>query len=182
MKGRLGPAITSALALLAILIVSGLAACVPVQPPAPAARATTQLTPTAMVQPPAGTPQPGGAVVSLDVFSGRPNPVWTLSPADTGALRKLLDRLAASSCPSLPAQLGYRGFVVQFSSESRSTGDGLRAYQGSVWQGNPWTEDAANLCRSDTEREVERALLASGRAELDSDLYGTVEAEVGAGK
>jgi hypothetical protein len=184
MKGRLGPAITLALTLLAILIVPGLAACVPVQAPGPAAHATTQLTPApvATVQPAAGTLQPGGAMVSLDIFSGRPNPVWTLSPAETIALRGLLDRLPASPCPSLPAQLGYRGFVVQFSSGSRAAGDGLRAYKGTVWRGNPWTENVANLCRSDTGREVEGALLASGRGELDTNLYGTVEAEIGAGK
>lgn len=54
--------------------------------------------------------------VELDVFSGRPNPRWTLSPAQRA---DLIDQLRAGTIPLLAAEsgesrLGYRGFVLHF--------------------------------------------------------------------
>lgn len=52
--------------------------------------------------------------VELDAFSGRPNPVWTLTAADAGELAALLRDLPEASDASLPEPtLGYRGFRVR---------------------------------------------------------------------
>jgi len=56
------------------------------------------------------------ADVELDVFSGRPNPRWTLSPAQRA---DLIDQLRAGTIPLLAAdsgesRLGYRGFILHF--------------------------------------------------------------------
>lgn len=51
--------------------------------------------------------------VTLDVYSGRPNPTWRLTAKET---KELVDRVAGKAVRSLgevPAVLGYRGFVVQ---------------------------------------------------------------------
>jgi len=55
--------------------------------------------------------------VELDIFSGRPNPVWILSNREE---RELLERLTAEPSQVSPAQaadeqfsLGYRGFIVR---------------------------------------------------------------------
>src|SRR6266487_2992306 len=57
--------------------------------------------------------------VQLDVFSGRPNPRWTLSPRQS---RELVERVQADPRAVLPRDaetvgLGYRGFVVEPLSE-----------------------------------------------------------------
>ena len=52
-------------------------------------------------------------LVTLDVFSGRPNPSWQLADAD---VRQLIERMANRSVPSAEAGedagLGYRGLIV----------------------------------------------------------------------
>ncbi len=50
--------------------------------------------------------------VELDVFSGRPNPTWTLSPEETAALAALLKDLPRSDTPAGEGGLGYRGFII----------------------------------------------------------------------
>jgi hypothetical protein len=54
--------------------------------------------------------------VELDVFSGRPNPRWTLSPKQRD---ELIDQLRAGTVPLLAvdegeSRLGYRGFILKF--------------------------------------------------------------------
>jgi hypothetical protein len=51
-------------------------------------------------------------IIEIDVFSGRPNPRWELSPAEGD---ELLARLQEQSLPpgaSPPPRAGYRGFIV----------------------------------------------------------------------
>lgn len=62
--------------------------------------------------------------VELDVFSGRPNPSWTLSPEEADGLAKRLQSLrSVDQAPHEPG-LGYRGFML--SSSERE----IRVYQG----------------------------------------------------
>lgn len=46
------------------------------------------------------------------MFSGRPNPSWWLSPAESDDLAERVSRLAQDGEPGTPPGLGYRGFVV----------------------------------------------------------------------
>ena len=51
--------------------------------------------------------------VALDVFSGRPNPAWTLDTEERDALLARLPRLdGPAPGPLAPQRLGYRGFVI----------------------------------------------------------------------
>jgi hypothetical protein len=49
--------------------------------------------------------------VMLDIFSGRPNPRWTLSDQQVNDLQARL-RALPESTPVMPPGLGYRGFIV----------------------------------------------------------------------
>jgi hypothetical protein len=52
--------------------------------------------------------------VMLDVFSGRPNPEWTVSPALAQHVRQLLARQGGPAAPDAqPHLLGYRGLLLQ---------------------------------------------------------------------
>ena len=51
--------------------------------------------------------------VTLDAFSGRPNPTWTLSEEEGAALARLLVDLPRSPTAATEDGLGYRGFILE---------------------------------------------------------------------
>ena len=60
--------------------------------------------------------------VTLDVFSGRPNPSWELPDHDADSV---VERFAARATPAAlaaPPRLGYRGYVVDARSIPRCGG------------------------------------------------------------
>ena len=50
--------------------------------------------------------------VEIDLFSGRPNPVWELTEAEVSELKARLDALPTGSPIAMPEVLGYRGLHV----------------------------------------------------------------------
>lgn len=59
-------------------------------------------------------PGPADVTVELDAYSGRRNPVWTLTPTDAAQLADRLVRLPELSDSTAPEPiLGYRGFWVR---------------------------------------------------------------------
>ena len=68
-----------------------------------------------------------GTSVELDMFSGRPNPVWQLTAEEIAQLEARLSDLREA--PGMTSdRLGYRGFVIR----SRS-GPDIRVYSGSIF-------------------------------------------------
>jgi hypothetical protein len=58
------------------------------------------------------------ATVELDIFSGRPNPSWTVRREDQAKLVTLLrDDLMEKARSDAAPPLGYRGFIVRFTSD-----------------------------------------------------------------
>lgn len=56
-------------------------------------------------------------IITLDVFSGRPNPTWKLNEKDA---KKFVERFASKSvvdAESIESPLGYRGFSIEASSD-----------------------------------------------------------------
>ncbi|MCS7479852.1 hypothetical protein ACFFQW_18965 [Umezawaea endophytica] len=111
----------------------------------------------------------GKTVVELDIFSGRPNPTWTLPDAEATAFRERLDALAGTASGQVANNLGYRGFVVRTGDEVVTVQRGLvrRADGGTTTYG------------TDPNRDLEQWLLDSGKSSLDPDLVTTVEHELG---
>ncbi len=67
-------------------------------------------------------------LIELDVFSGLPNPRWSLGPRAVTRLHQLESTLRSSAAkPVDPPGLGYRGFVYTDKGGTR------RAYGGYVW-------------------------------------------------
>jgi hypothetical protein len=50
--------------------------------------------------------------VELDVYSGRPNPTWTLTAEEITTLAARLNGLPLSDSPPPESGLGYRGFLI----------------------------------------------------------------------
>jgi hypothetical protein len=107
--------------------------------------------------------------VELDIFSGNPNPDWTL-PSEAGVL--FLQKL--KTLPSIPAKdisnhLGYRGFSVQVVNGTE---------QSQVYIQNGMVQiitGTKKVYYSDQDRNLERWLLESGKPFLQNDLFRIVE-------
>jgi hypothetical protein len=60
--------------------------------------------------------------VELDIFSGRPNPQWTLTPKEESELiERVIAEPSLTRAPESAGGLGYRGFTVSVESKSKST-------------------------------------------------------------
>jgi hypothetical protein len=85
-------------------------------------------------------------VIELDIFSGRPNPHWSVSEATAATLREIVaSRPPASLAPPAPPGLGYRGFVCS------DGADTWRVYRGFV--------SRAGAVFADASFSIERLLL-----------------------
>jgi len=70
--------------------------------------------------------------IELDIFSGRPNPVWTLSPEESVALTEMLMNLPTSQAPAAEGGLGYRGFLLSNPERVAGLSARIRVYRGMV--------------------------------------------------
>jgi hypothetical protein len=107
--------------------------------------------------------------VELDIYSGRPNPSWALSPQDADSFDSKLAALPSAQPSTLADPLGYRGFIVR----ARHGDDETRT---AVQQGHVQsTRGQTTTFRGDPGRALERWLLDTGRATLPPDVVQAVE-------
>ena len=107
------------------------------------------------------------ASAQVDIFSGRPNPHWELSPAETQNVVSKLRKLP-SALPLLPPQLGYRGVLIQFNNK----------VTWQIFQGRAHLI-GTNAWVSDHGRQLEKFVLATGAPHLDGELFKTLLQETG---
>ncbi len=114
--------------------------------------------------------------VELDIFSGRPNPKWTLSQKEE---KELLDRVTADPKVMLPTaatngRLGYRGYVVTAVSEdpARKLPSRFRVggHPGSDLDLNLWLLDTSE--KPDTEVDDYLRQAAAGMIRKDEVAPG----------
>lgn len=112
--------------------------------------------------------------VELDIFSGVPNPVWTLRDAEVIEFRAKVSELQETESKSRSNGLGYRGLVVRIRQGSPQE---MRIHNGFVEasQGRA----SSNTLLLDSSRSLERWLLAIGRAFVEDDIYAVIEADLG---
>jgi hypothetical protein len=93
-------------------------------------------------------------LAGVSIFSGRPDPTWTVSQSEAARLESLWDSLAASPrAQQQPPPLGYRGCFLKDTAKERE----WVAYKGVVTLKTPAGDEA----RSDENRKFESLLLAS---------------------
>ena len=105
--------------------------------------------------------------VEVDMFSGRPNPTWTMASGDARATVTMLDRLLRTTPGTVEERLGYRGTIIRVNKIA------WRVFRGQA------IESASGLWKADEGRKLERFALASGKSILDPDLYKTILKEAG---
>jgi hypothetical protein len=112
--------------------------------------------------------------VEVDIFSGMPNPHWTLSEADAAVF---LDRLSALSAlePAaarpLSAHLGYRGLVVRMPQEA----DREISIQHGFMELRDGTSRSFFL---DAQRALERWLIGTGRKRLSREVLEAIDTDL----
>jgi hypothetical protein len=110
--------------------------------------------------------------VVVDLFSGRPNPGWTLDVANEAEFRRRLElaRTAPSRDSRLLPGLGYRGLVVR-ASEEENAPELCRIHGESIV--------VSGSSRLDAGRQFERWLLSTGKGVLEPSLFEMVKLDVG---
>lgn len=108
--------------------------------------------------------------VTLGLYSGRPDPTWTLSDVQTARIIGLLTSLPTTSGTPPQGGLGYRGFtfVLHRTGAPDAT---YTAYTGAVAADG----DTTGTYLDDPGRTVEAELLADGRAHLTPAEVAAVE-------
>jgi hypothetical protein len=111
--------------------------------------------------------------VALGIYSGRPDPTWTLTEAQAAELSRRLGHLAPAVGTPPEGGLGYRGFTIA----TRGSGEGDRSlvvYRGAV--AAPGVGSRSYLV--DPMRSLERYLLDTGRSHLTAEHVRAVEADL----
>lgn len=122
---------------------------------------------------PSGTPSggpsdgvPTGEVrVVLGIYSGRPDPEWTLTGAEVAALDRAIAALPDASGTPQAGDLGYHGFTVT------RPGSTFVAYLGTVAPAG----NGPRAFKLDRGLVVERLLLETGRPHLAAAEVAEVE-------
>jgi hypothetical protein len=114
------------------------------------------------------------AVVTLDVYSGRPNPTWTLSGAVAAELLARLQGLEASevSTPEFDG-LGYRAVRAELQEQAKCVA------VLSAWRGVVTVEQAGQRFRyADTNRQFELWLVDSGTGHVPPEVLQYVAGQI----
>ncbi|HWN49268.1 MAG TPA: hypothetical protein VNO18_05480 [Xanthobacteraceae bacterium] len=114
------------------------------------------------------------AVVTLDVFSGRPNPTWSLPESTTVELLRRLQALEESKVDALEFDgLGYRGVSAEFHDQSKGVID-VKASRGFV----TLNQSGQRFRYVDPGRQFELWLVNTGAGHLTPDLLQYVTKEI----
>lgn len=110
--------------------------------------------------------------VEMDIFSGRPNPTWELTPGQQEEFRKRVAGLPRQSTPARMFDgLGYRGLILR---NPAAPGESYRVGFGWVAQGQTDAESTS----IDEGRAVEKWLLSTGKGKIDERLLASTGLEL----
>lgn len=105
--------------------------------------------------------------IEVDIFSGRPNPRWTVTCEEAEEFLSLFQALpAASSAADIDDGLGYSGLIIT-EPGNRSRYDEIRVAQGRVVA----RDDDQLRQFLDPGRKLEQWLLQTGQGQIDPELY-----------
>jgi hypothetical protein len=138
----------------------------------PVAHLAALIDPNGPLAPLAANPLPS-VTVTVGLYSGRPDPSWTLTGVQVATLVGQLASLPVAVGSAPQGGLGYHGFsiVVQRAGQPDET---LVAFRGAVT--NP--SDPPATYRADPQRAVESALLETGRSHLAAPEISIVETDL----
>jgi hypothetical protein len=110
--------------------------------------------------------------VELDIFSGMPNPTWSLMDDEADRFVKQLTTLPHTSARKLAGNLGYRGFIVQC---TRGAGTQVVRIQTGTVQ---MVDGATTTFALDEMRRLERWLLDTGKPHMRPEIFQIADREL----
>jgi hypothetical protein len=110
--------------------------------------------------------------VELDIFSGVPNPTWSLPDVEADSFMKRLAALPRTAPRQVAGKLGYRGFIVQC---RQGTDAWLVRLQNGIVH---ISQGVTNTYADDEQRLLERWLLITGKPYLKAELFQIAESEL----
>jgi len=114
------------------------------------------------------------AKVTLQIFSGRENPSWSLSEKQIDELLALLKDLPKTEPSDFQGGLGYQGFRVVLTENTTEKTHEIIVYQGRIF----YKTAQAEAYFADRDRRLEKFLLKSGDSHLDDKLPKSVKDEI----
>lgn len=114
------------------------------------------------------------ATVTLQIYSGRENPKWTLTDRQVNELLALLDNLSKSQPVALNDGLGYTGFRVVLDEKGTKTKREIVAYRGQIL----YRKDNSKEYFTDSERSLEKFLLKTGDSTLGVPRTKRIEQDI----
>ncbi|HEX8736064.1 MAG TPA: hypothetical protein VF721_12125 [Pyrinomonadaceae bacterium] len=114
------------------------------------------------------------AKVTLQIYSGRENPSWSLSEKQIDEMLALLKDLPKAKPGDLQDGLGYQGFQVQLTENATKKTHEIVVNKGRIL----YKTAEADAYYADRDRRLEKFLLKSGDSHLDDKLSKSIEDEI----
>lgn len=114
------------------------------------------------------------AKVTLQIFSGRENPSWSLSEKQIDELLALLNDLPKAKPGDFQDGLGYQGFRVVLTENATKKTREVVVNKGQIL----YKAAEADAYFTDRDRRLEKFLLKSGDSHLDDKLSKSIEDEI----
>lgn len=136
--------------------------------------------PTAAPATPARAEQQLEARVTVEAFSGRPNPEWILSPVQAEELSQRMGFLSVTAAGPPPQGLGYRGLVVRVDATNSVGAASLRVYGDTIYYTIDDLESGVPTTTAlhDASAGFESWLLSTGQPHMDPETFAAIEAAV----
>jgi hypothetical protein len=115
--------------------------------------------------------------VTLDVFSGRPNPAWTLTKEQTLLFLNKISEIkpTAENIQSYPEKiLGYRGFIVDQITNKNLTSKKFEIYNGVV----KVLSNSSAYFLNDNNFQLEKWLLQTAYNHIDNSTFNFVKWDI----
>lgn len=113
---------------------------------------------------------PARVVVTLGIYSGRPDPAWTLTRVEASTLSDMFASLANVTDTPPVGGLGYHGFTIALPSGI------VVAYHGAIAAPGA----GPRVMKSDPGRSIERFLLETSRSHVTPDEFAIAQLAIGA--
>lgn len=115
--------------------------------------------------------------VTLDVFSGRPNPTWTLTKEQAILFLNNISQIKPTNenIQNYPEKiLGYRGFIVDEKGDKDLTSKRFEIYNGAI----KVLSNSSSYLLKDKDFQIEDWLLQTAYNHIDKDTFNFVKEDI----